>query len=81
MCKIVLPNTIYQHYYDMQPENNPLKAEFDRLLSEAGVTRAELARIAGVTPTQVSRWNRGMPKLVVEYLQLRAKYQRLLDKI
>lgn len=58
------------------------KQFLDDLLKEANMTRAELARLANISPRQVSKWNHiGVPKLVVEYLQLKAKFDRLIAKL
>ena len=64
-------------------DNLSQKELLDLLLHNAQLTRAELARVAGVLPNQVSRWNgrAPLPKIIIEYLELKAKYLRLLDKI
>ncbi|OCG77374.1 hypothetical protein A9G42_05570 [Gilliamella sp. Nev6-6] len=63
----------------MQEEN---KLFLNNLLKEAQLTRAELSRISGVSTRQISNWNKtGVPRWAIAYLELRAKYNRLLDKI
>lgn len=48
-------------------ENLSQKEQLNLLLKNAQLTRAELARIAGVLPNQVSRWNgkAPLPKIVI----------------
>ncbi|MCX8581589.1 helix-turn-helix domain-containing protein [Gilliamella sp. B3482] len=54
----------------------------NNLLKDAQLTRAELSRITGISTRQISNWNnREIPKWAIAYLELRAKYLRLLDKI
>lgn len=63
----------------MQDKN---KLFLNHLLKDAQLTRAELSRIAGISARQISNWNSGdIPKWAIAYLELRAKYLRLLEKI
>ncbi|OTP97236.1 hypothetical protein B6D16_00980 [Gilliamella apicola] len=63
----------------MQEDN---KLFLNNLLKNAQLSRAELSRITGISTRQISNWNTGeIPKWTVAYLELRAKYLRLLDKI
>lgn len=63
----------------MQDDN---KLFLNNLLKDAKLTRAELSRITGISTRQISNWNSGeVPKWAIAYLELRAKYLRLLDKI
>lgn len=58
------------------------KLFLNNLLKDAQLTRAELSRITGISTRQISNWNnREIPKWAIAYLELRAKYLRLLDKI
>jgi hypothetical protein len=63
-------------------ENLSQKEQLNLLLKNAQLTRAELARIAGVLPNQVSRWNgkAPLPKIVIEYLKLRSENLALKDE-
>lgn len=63
-------------------ENLSQKEQLNLLLKNAQLTRAELARIAGVLPNQVSRWNgkAPLPKIVIEFLELRAENFALKDE-
>lgn len=63
-------------------ENLSQKEQLNLLLKNAQLTRAELARIAGVLPNQVSRWNgkAPLPKIVIEFLELRAENLALKDE-
>lgn len=63
-------------------ENPSQKEQLNLLLKNAQLTRAELARIAGVLPNQVSRWNgkAPLPKIVIEFLELRAENLALKDE-
>lgn len=63
----------------MQNDN---KLFLDTLLKNAQLTRSELSRITGISTRQISNWNSGeVPKWAIAYLELHAKYLRLLDKI
>lgn len=63
----------------MQEDN---KLFLNNLLKNAQLTRSELSKITGITTRQISNWNTGeIPKWAIAYLELRAKYLRLLDKI
>ena len=63
----------------MQEDN---KLFLNNLLKNAQLSRAELSRLAGISTRQISNWNTGeIPKWAIAYLELRAKYLRLLDKI
>lgn len=63
----------------MQEKN---KLFLNNLLKNAQLTRAELSKTTGISTRQISNWNNGeIPKWAIAYLELRAKYLRLLDKI
>lgn len=63
----------------MQDDN---KLFLNNLLKAAQLTRADLSRITGISTRQISNWNKSdVPKWAIAYLELRAKYLRLLDKI
>lgn len=62
----------------MQPKNT----DFLKLLSDAQITQADLSKKLGITTTAISRWHKiGVPQYAVAYLELLAKYNRLLDKV
>lgn len=62
----------------MQPKNT----DFLKLLSDAQITQADLSKKLGITTTAISRWHKiGVPQYAVAYLELLAKYNRLMDKI
>nr|DAS44463.1 MAG TPA: TRP REPRESSOR/DNA COMPLEX REGULATION, REPRESSOR, DNA-BINDING, TRP [Bacteriophage sp.] len=55
---------------------------FLNLLADAKITQADLAKKLGITTTAISRWHKiGVPQYAVAYLELLAKYNRLMDKI
>lgn len=63
----------------MQEDN---KLFLNNLLKNAQLSRAELSRLTGISTRQISNWNTGeIPKWAIAYLELRAKYLRLLDKV
>lgn len=48
------------------------------LLKRAGLTKAELSRRLGLSPTSVSKWNiMEPPKYAVAYLELLIEYNRV----
>lgn len=51
--------------------------DFKKLLLEAGITKAELARRLGVSPDCVSAWKDKPQKYAVTYLELLVKYNRV----
>lgn len=56
--------------------------KFKTLLASAQITQAELSRRLGISPTSISKWHKvGVPQYAVAYLELLAKYNRLVDKI
>lgn len=58
------------------------KLFLDNLLKNAQLTRAEFSRATGISTRQISNWNNtGVPKWAIAYLELKAKHDRLLDKI
>lgn len=62
----------------MQPKNT----DFLKLLSAAQITQADLSKKLGITTTAISRWHKiGVPQYAAAYLELLAKYNRLMDKI
>lgn len=62
----------------MQPKNT----DFLKLLSDAKITQADLSKKLGITTTAISRWHKiGVPQYAIAYLELLAKYNRLIDKI
>ena len=59
-----------------------LDTKFKALLDSAQITQADLSRRLGISPTSISKWHKiGVPQYVVAYLELLAKYNRLIDKI
>jgi len=42
----------------------------DQLLAQSGLTKAQLSRVLGVSPEQVSRWNNTPPRYAIAYLEL-----------
>ena len=49
---------------------------------QAQITQADLAKKLGITTTAISRWHKiGVPQYAAAYLELLAKYNRLMDKI
>lgn len=62
----------------MQPKNT----DFLTLLEVAQITQTDLSRRLGITAAAISRWHKiGVPQYAVAYLELLAKYNRLIDKI
>ena len=58
------------------------KAELNKLLEQANLTRAELARIFQIAPRNISRWNtHGIPQYAIAYLQLKAENIKLQEQI
>ncbi|RKV82522.1 MAG: XRE family transcriptional regulator [Neisseria sp.] len=56
--------------------------KFKTLLTSAQITQADLSRRLGISPTSISKWHKiGVPQYAVAYLELLAKYNRLMDKI
>jgi len=59
-----------------------LDSKFKALLDSAQITQADLSRRLGISPTSISKWHKiGVPQYAVAYLELLAKYNRLIDKI
>jgi transcriptional regulator with XRE-family HTH domain len=55
---------------------------FADLLTESGLSQAELARRMGVKPSSVTRWKTTeVPKYAVSYLQLLVKVRRLCREV
>ena len=62
----------------MQDHTTTLNA----LLHDAHLTRAELSRLIGVSPRNISRWNSyGIPQYAIAYLQLRAEHIALMKRL
>ena len=62
----------------MQAENTELKA----LLDAAGINQADLSRKLGISATSISKWNKsGVPQYAKSYLELLAKYNRIVSKL
>lgn len=56
--------------------------KFKTLLDSAQITQADLSRRLGISPTSISKWHKiGVPQYASAYLELLAKYNRLMDKI
>lgn len=49
----------------------------ERLLTKAGITKAELARRLGVTANAVSKWKDSPPRYAITYLELLITYNRI----
>ena len=59
-----------------------LDSKFKALLDSAQITQSDLSRRLGISPTSISKWHKiGVPQYAVAYLELLAKYNRLIDKI
>ena len=59
-----------------------LDTKFKALLDSVQITQADLSRRLGISPTSISKWHKiGVPQYAVAYLELLAKYNRLIDKI
>ncbi|HFC8542707.1 TPA: helix-turn-helix domain-containing protein [Neisseria weaveri] len=56
--------------------------DFHALLKAADINQTELSKRLGISTTSISKWHKkGAPKYAVAYLELLAKYNRLLDKL
>jgi predicted transcriptional regulator len=51
--------------------------DFSGLITRAGITKAELARLLGITSNAVSKWGDNPPRYAVAYLELLIEFNRV----
>jgi len=58
-----------------------MNVKFSEFLEEFGYSKAEFARLIGVSPETVSRWGEEPPRVVMLYLEERREFQLFREEL